>query len=553
MSYASQTNKALIVHGGASQFNPDATNTQFFALDLTVPLWETSKPPWKFLTAPTQSQAPANLGKNTMVMSPDEDQAILMDTRFYYVSTYDIERNSWMDRQQISSGLAYGYNFTAVMDPDTDVMYLGNGGGSGKNMTVFNVTTGYHWEQPMPWSHLLPGYTSGYSFVYCAARKSILLFGGRRSSPQGDVYNPDLYEFQMAAYRWVRLNTEGPAPTQIYSHCMAPAYDGFKMVVFGGSIKDNVQLSDIYILNVPTMTWTKGSAPPVPLNRSSMACTVGGDNFVAWGGFNAQKAVDGTPIIYNLRKNEWTTTYALTPKENSNLGGIIGGIVAALVVAAGIGYVYYRRKKPHDNNRRKKIDSQQQQRSDSKWQQHVYQQDVLQQPPEAYYHHGALNRGTGSSSSDQALLYKGSYNSQVTPHQDCFFNGGHMSPSMTTITPLFARDNSAQFSLNSDSSTVQQQPPVELYEKGYYVPESSLRNPQFFDASAVDSQSPFADEDTSFVESPWMTPQSGRRAPQDYSQHHLLTRSGTVTTTRQYTMRRGLLSLTCRQEAEEEE
>lgn len=56
------------------------------------------------------------------------------------------------------------------------------------------------------------------------------------------------------------------------------------MVVFGGSITDDIQLGDIHILDVPTMTWTKGSAPPVPLNRSNMACTVGGDNFIAWGG-----------------------------------------------------------------------------------------------------------------------------------------------------------------------------------------------------------------------------------------------------------------------------
>ncbi|KAG0379263.1 hypothetical protein BGX24_001086 [Mortierella sp. AD032] len=531
MSYASQTDKALIIHGGASQLNPNATNSQFLALDLTVPLWKTSSPPWKYLTAPTQSQAPVHLGKNTMVLTPDESRVILMDTQFYYYSTYNIDSNIWNDRTKVSPGLAYGYDFTAVMDPDSYVMYLGSGAGYGNNMTIFNVTTGYHWQTPMPWSHLLPGYTTDYSFVYCAARKSILLFGGRRFTLQGDVYNPDLFEFQMAAGRWVRLNTVGPAPTKIFSHCMVPAYNGFKMVLFGGSLRDDLQLGDIYILDVPTMTWTMGSAPPVPLNRSNMACTVGGDNFVAWGGMNFQKAVDGTPVVYNLRSNEWTTTYTLNLEEKSNLGGIIGGLVAAVVVIAGIGYVYYRRRKHRENNRRKKIDSQQQQKSDSIWQQQVCQQDDLQQPLEAYHHHGVLGRGTGSSSSDQSLLYNGSNSSPKTAHQNRFINDGHMSPFMTTFTPLFARDNSARFSLNSDSLTVQQQPPVELYEKGYYVPESSLRNPQFFDASALAARDPFADEDTSFVGSPRGTPQSCRRAPQDYSQQHLLTRSGTVVTT----------------------
>ncbi|KAF9122804.1 hypothetical protein BGW39_009485 [Mortierella sp. 14UC] len=537
MAYTSQTNKALIIHGGVSQFNPEATNAQFFALDLTAPLWETSNPPWKYLTTPTVEQGPRYRGKNTMVMSSNQSLALLLDTNHPYISTYNVESNSWSVRRGLPNSFAYGYNFTAAMDPDSDVMFIGNGGSSNvsiaDSMMVYDANTGFSWTQYMPKSSQLPSWATGYSFVYCAARKSFLLFGGKSFSLQGDVYNPDLFEFQMIAYKWVRLNTEGPAPTQIYSHCMVPAYDGFKMVVFGGSVESDVQLDDIYILDVPTMTWTKGSSPPVPLNRASMACTVGGDNFVAWGGYNAQKAIDGTPIIYNLKKNEWTTTYALISTEKSNMGRVIGGIVAAIVVAAGIGFLYYRRRKQREKNRCNKIDTQQQQKQDSKWPQDDLQQQEVQLPPEAYHLHGSLNRGTGSSSSEQALLSKGKY----------------MSPStiMTTITPLFARNNSAQFSFNSESSSVQQQPPVELYEKGYYVPESSLRNPQFLGASeaasvtagtirspqlfdaSVRARNPF--EDTDLCLSEWMSPpQPGARGPQDYSSPHLLTRAGSVAT-----------------------
>ncbi|KAF9905586.1 Host cell factor 1 [Linnemannia zychae] len=533
MAYTTQTNKALIIHGGVSQFNPEATNAQFFALDLTIPLWETTNPPWKFLTTPTVDQGPRYRGKNTMVMSSNQSQVLLLDSRHPYISTYNVESNDWSARYGLPNSFAYGYNFTAAMDPDKNIIFIGNGGSrnssilTGDMMMVYEANTGFSWTQDMPKSDQLPSWATGYSFVYCAARKSILLFGGKGFGLQGDVYNPYIFEFQMTAYKWVRLNTEGPSPTQIYSHCMVPAYDGFKMVVFGGSVKADVQLGDIYILDVPTMTWMKGSSPPVPLNRSNMACTVGGDNFVAWGGYNAQKAIDVTPIIYNLKKNEWTTTYALISTEKSNKAGTIGGIVAAIVAAAaaGIGFIYYRKRRQREGNPGNK--------GDTKQKQQQLEQEV-QLPPEAYHLHGSLNRGTGSSSSDQKLLSKDQHTTR--------------SAIMTTITPLFARNNSAHFSLNSDSSSVQQQPPVELYEKGYYVPESSLRNPQFYDGSvstsaaagtirspqlfdaSLGTRNPF--EDTDLCSSEWMAPlQSGARGPQDYSSPHLLSRTISVATT----------------------
>ncbi|KAK5823557.1 hypothetical protein F5H01DRAFT_363222 [Linnemannia elongata] len=539
MAFTSRINKALIIHGGKAQMNPDATNNQLFALDLTVPLWETSSPPWRYLTAPTTNQSPRLLDRNTMVMSPDESQVMLFDSNTPYLAMYNVTSDSWLTRQNLPPSFAYGSNYTTAMDPASGIVFLGRGGGNGTMMMVYNATSHDSWTQPMPSSTQLPVYVQGYSFVYCASRKSILLFGGKTPSYLGDVYNPYVFEFQMGAYSWVRLNTEGPSPTQIYSHCMVPAYEGFKMVVFGGSFRDDTQLDDIYILDVPTMTWTKGSDPPVPLDRSNMACTVGGDNFIAWGGYNAQKAIDGTPIIYNLRTNQWTTTYSLAPADSKyNWGAIIGGVVAAVAVAAGVGFVYYRRRKQLKSrarradvqltaNTKQQQHRQQEQGCHDSQQQQRQQQHPDQQGPDSY-HPRSHNVGTAPSV-EQGSTYKGSL-------QHLIIDNGHMSASTTSFTPLFARDNSARYSSNSGSSSIQQ-PPIELYEKGYYVPESSRRNPQLFDAAVI----PYDDSGMVPVEvlsgeAPWMTPQSLRRNPQLVSeqlqvqeqQHHSLQRSGSV-------------------------
>ncbi|KAG9071515.1 hypothetical protein KI688_005727 [Linnemannia hyalina] len=528
MAFASQINKALIIHGGKAQMNPDATNNQLFALDLTVPRWEAFSPPWRYLTAPTSGQSPRFLDRNTMVMSPDESQVLLFDRNLPFLSTYNVTTDSWLSTLELPHSIAFGTNYTTAMDPAWGTVYFGRGGNAGTTMPVYNIASHEIWAQGMPLSTQLPTSVQGYSFVYCPSRKSILLFGGKGFSNLGDVYNPYVFEFQMGGtYSWVRLNTEGPSPTQIHSHCMVPAYDGFKMVVFGGSITEDTQLDDIYILDVPTMTWTKGSTPPVPLNRSNMACTVGGDNFVAWGGYNSQKAIDGTPIIYNLRTNQWTKTYSLTSDGSKyNWGAFAGGVGAAIVVAAVVGFIYYRRRKQR-KSRMKRADAQL--TADPKRQ----QQQQNQQELDACYAQSP-NDGAGPSG-EHGSTYKVSL-------QQRLFNNGHMSASTTSIAPLFARDNSARYSFNSGSSSMQQQP-VELYEKGYYVPESTRRNPQFFDAATIPyDDSVMVPVDVLSGEAPWMTPQSSRRNPQLVSeqlhdqeqlqdqeqQHHSLQLSGSV-------------------------
>ncbi|KAF9330764.1 hypothetical protein BGZ91_012388 [Linnemannia elongata] len=390
-----------------------------------------------------------------MVMSPDESQVMLFDSNTPYLAMYNVTSDSWLTRQNLPLSFAYGSNYTTAMDPASGIVFLGRGGGNGTMMMVYNATSHDSWTQPMPSSTQLPVYVQGYSFVYCASRKSILLFGGKTPSYLGNVYNPYVFEFQMGAYSWVRL------------------------------------------------------------------------------------AIDGTPIIYNLRTNQWTTTYSLAPADSKyNWGAIIGGIVAVVAVAAGVGFVYYRRRKQL-KNRARRVDvqltanakqqqhRQQEQGSHDSQQQQRQQQYPDQQGPDSY-HPRSHNVGTAPSV-EQGSTYKGSL-------QHLIIDNGHMSASTTSFTPLFARDNSARYSSNSESSSIQQ-PPIELYEKGYYVPESSRRNPQLFDAAVIPyNDSGMVPVEVLSGEAPWMTPQSLRRNPQLVSeqlqvqeqQHHSLQRSGSV-------------------------
>jgi hypothetical protein len=62
------------------------------------------------------------------------------------------------------------------------------------------------------------------------------------------------------------------------------AYNGTKLIYFGGNTTPTTSVGSIYILDVPTLTWKQGESADPSQNRSSMACGVSGDNFITWGG-----------------------------------------------------------------------------------------------------------------------------------------------------------------------------------------------------------------------------------------------------------------------------
>ena len=104
--------------------------------------------------------------------------------------------------------------------------------------------------------------------------------------------------------------------------CFVPAYDGSKMVLFGGFkvqveegpevsteendngqrktkekkktktrnkkswIDDEIAQSDIYILDVKSLTWSKGPTLSRLNARAYSACAASGDHFIAWGGIH---------------------------------------------------------------------------------------------------------------------------------------------------------------------------------------------------------------------------------------------------------------------------
>ncbi|KAG0375977.1 hypothetical protein BGX24_008426 [Mortierella sp. AD032] len=120
--------------------------------------------------------------------------------------------------------------------------------------------------------------------------------------------------------------------------CMVSAYNGSKILLFGGDAGDAPPYGTVSILDVKSMTWSDGEATADA--RASYR--------------NSTEAPPSTPFIYNIRTNRWTTqfvrnadtTITVSDPGATNPGGgvgadsghgvaIGGGIAGATTAAKG--------------------------------------------------------------------------------------------------------------------------------------------------------------------------------------------------------------------------
>ncbi|CAO3563794.1 unnamed protein product [Mortierella alpina] len=352
MAYATVDEKTLYIQGG-SVVSKD-TITQFFSLDLTQPNWDTSSPPWRLLTSGEGQQSAPKTWGQSMTLSRDQQSLIVWNT-FGTISIFSLATSTWAGSHPLPQNSTDWIGLKSVTDPSTGYIYVPSGSNSGTSMTLYDPARDTAVPLPSaPTAVMDPG-LQYYSLVWCSLRNSMLLYGG--ITYLGNAPSPYLIEFQPATSTWGRISTTGASPGNINRHCMVPAHNGTKMVVFGGTGPSGIPQGSIYILDVKTMSWTRGTDPEARQNRTGMACTVAGDNFVVWGGDYILTAVDSfaTPIIYNIKTNQWTTQFSLASPPPITLApasgskevnaAAIGGGIGAAVVAVLIGLFIYNRSR----------------------------------------------------------------------------------------------------------------------------------------------------------------------------------------------------------------
>jgi hypothetical protein len=79
--------------------------------------------------------------------------------------------------------------------------------------------------------------------------------------------------------------------------------DGTKIAIYGGQLRNDSIVGELWILDVVQFTWTQGLSGPI---RMYAACTIADDQLLLWGGSIAQNIVAPVEmLIYNLTLSQY--------------------------------------------------------------------------------------------------------------------------------------------------------------------------------------------------------------------------------------------------------
>ncbi|KAG0017386.1 hypothetical protein BGZ82_000768 [Podila clonocystis] len=294
---------------------------------------------------------------------------------------YDVAAGIWSDsKAPVPKPDREG--IPGITDPETNIMYLATGyEADGKGNMMYR----YHFmNDSMDMISMNGKPIMGLTYfagAWNAKTKSIMYFGGNMAS--GDNAPTGIHTYTLSTDGWLTLVTK--------------ADDGSKLIVHGGRATtrpfDQWLLGDVNILDLTTNEWTQGR--PYVKPRMNPVCTLINDTLISWGGSDDGQTVGNQAILYDVKRNKYLSKYMgadpdsdydplVGPKKDkpssgsgssgsgsdsgSNLGsgqnsdsasgrvGMIGGIVAAVVVVGGLGlYIRYKTVSRHQDQRQQVI------------------------------------------------------------------------------------------------------------------------------------------------------------------------------------------------------
>ncbi|KAF9925517.1 hypothetical protein BGZ65_007699, partial [Modicella reniformis] len=150
-----------------------------------------------------------------------------------------------------------------------------------------------------------------YAVAWSVSLRKLIYIGGKETPGLKELPYLNMLSYSdKDGWRNITQEVKGRIPASRFGACLLPAFGGSKMVLFGGF----VGVSDIYILDVATMTWTRGP-DAIGETRAYPACAVSNDQLVVWGGMTGSNPTADLPplnstIVFNLKTNKWTSTFS---------------------------------------------------------------------------------------------------------------------------------------------------------------------------------------------------------------------------------------------------
>ncbi|KAG0042834.1 hypothetical protein BGZ83_012123, partial [Gryganskiella cystojenkinii] len=362
------SNDAIYYHGGQT---PQATTSgELFSLDMTKP-WNVSFPAWTNLTVPSSGAGGPTVAGHSAALSQDQSTLYLTaptgSSANPFLYEYNTKSRTWSN---VNAPAAQAAAWTSrkkaqlVTDPNSGALwYIGGVLASGADTNELDQFKSGTWNANV--TTLLGSFSSGTAQL---VGTRIYLFGGFGSTTGQRTYQ----SFQSLPYIDISTTpptvgtqlTLGAVPPQRQDHCSVLT-SSQKVVIFGGyDANSNSAFSDVWSLDMVTMTWqqivTINQAKP----RYSHTCNLVGANMVIFGGMASSNiGYVGDVQVYDVMQSTWMSFYA--PKQDttppskpapggfgsgsggSGLGtgaliGIIIGVFA--VIGLVLGSVFYKKR-----------------------------------------------------------------------------------------------------------------------------------------------------------------------------------------------------------------
>ncbi|KAJ3123376.1 hypothetical protein HK101_006361, partial [Irineochytrium annulatum] len=126
----------------------------------------------------------------------------------------------------------------------------------------------------------------------------------------------DLYVLNLNEMEWKRVERKSdiPWPSARYDHS-ATLWGDDKLVVFGGSDAEDVFLNDLYVLHIPTLTWSQPEVwGPLPTGRMKHSAVINSDRLYIHGGWRANELASSHLNILHLSTSTWSPPIQITPR-----------------------------------------------------------------------------------------------------------------------------------------------------------------------------------------------------------------------------------------------
>lgn len=220
MAYATINEDIFYIQGGLVKSTP---TSQFIALDLTVPTWDTSSPPWKTLQSPASLLKGDITYRHTMSVSPDNQTLSIWGAgASSVIANYGISSNSWSQITPVPEPIVNsGNSIWAATDTTTGLVYL-PGAYNNVSMAVYDFSKMALTSAPMPPS--VVEYMRNYPFVWSTVRRTFILGDTAVDATDPFVeYSPSTGQWTTLVCRfdfWLLLNVL-KVPTMLFTEFLS--------------------------------------------------------------------------------------------------------------------------------------------------------------------------------------------------------------------------------------------------------------------------------------------------------------------------------------------